>query len=91
MLYHYYTPAYDLQKISLSAAELSVRLEAIEKAEIPARLKNNQEAYEQAKNALREALIQLQQTIKDDAAKDQIVKAIEVMHDKYQLLIGVCE
>ncbi len=91
MLYHYYMPDYDLQKISASAAELIVRMEPIEKAQLPARLKDKQQVYEQAKIALREALKQLQQTIKDEAQKDQVVKAVEVVHDKYQLLVGVFE
>ncbi len=91
MLYHYYMPDYDLQKISASAAELIVRMDPIEKAQLPARLKDKQQVYEQAKIALREALKQLQQTIKDDAQKDQVVKAVEVVHDKYQLLVGVFE
>ncbi|MCK4560550.1 MAG: hypothetical protein KAV45_12270 [Calditrichia bacterium] len=91
MLYHYYMPDYDLQKISASAAELIVRMDPIEKAQLPARLKDKQQVYEQAKIALREALKQLQQTIKDEAQKDQVVKAVEVVHDKYQLLVGVFE
>jgi hypothetical protein len=82
---------YDLQKISASAAELIVRMDPIEKAQLPARLKDKQQVYEQAKIALREALKQLQQTIKDEAQKDQVVKAVEVVHDKYQLLVGVFE
>ena len=91
MLYHYYMPDYDLQKISASAAELIVRMEPIEKAQLPARLKDKQQVYDQSNTSLREALMQLQQTIKDEAQKDQVVKAIEVIHDKYQLLVGVFE
>ncbi len=91
MLYHYYMPDYDLQKISASAAELIVRMEPIEKAQLPARLKDKQQVYDQSKISLREALMQLQQTIKEEAQKDQVVKEIEVIHDKYQLLVGVFE
>jgi len=90
-LYHYYRPAYDLEKINSSVAELMVRMEAIEKAPLPARLKGNQTAYQKAVNDLKSALGQLQQTLKDNAPKDQVIAAIETMHDKYQQLIGVCE
>ena len=91
MLYHYYMPDYDLQKISASAAELIVRMEPIEKAQLSARLKDKQQIYDQSGTSLREALMQLQQTINDKADKDQVIKAIDLVHDRYQLLVGVFE
>jgi hypothetical protein len=91
MLYHYYMPDYDLQKITASADELLVRMDEIEKSQLPARFKDKQQNYEQANTDLKDALIQLQQTIKNKAEKDQILKAIEVVHDKYQDLVCVFE
>ena len=91
MLYHYYMPDYDLQKISASADELSIRMQAIEKTQLPARLKDKQQVYDQARIDLGDAVTQLQQTIKDESQKDQVIKAIELVHDKYQDLIGMFE
>jgi len=90
-LYHYYMPAYDLEKINSSLAALMVRMEAIEKAPLPARLKTNQTAYQQAVTDLKSSLEQLQKTLQDHAPKDQVTAAIESMHTKYQQLIEVCE
>jgi hypothetical protein len=91
MLYHYYMPEYDVKKIEISASELLLRMEPIEKAKLPSRLTDKQPVFDQAKIALKESLIQLQQSIIDEAEKDQVMKAIEVVHDKYQLLVGVFE
>jgi len=90
-LYHYYMPAYDLEKINSSVAVLMVRMEAIEKAPLPARLKTNQTAYQQALIDLKSSLDQLKKTLQDHAPNDQVIAAIATMHDKYQHLIGVCE
>lgn len=40
---------------------------------------------------MRQALLDLQQTVKNKPEKDQVNKAIEAVHDKYQTLIGVFE
>jgi len=91
MIYHYYMPEYDLKKISDSAAELLARMEPIEKAKLPSRLADKQSVYDQAKIDLKESIIQLQNTINGEEEKDQVVKAIEAVHDEYQTLVGVFE
>ena len=91
LLYHYYMPDYNVQKINASAAELLARMEPIEKVKLPSRLTDKQPVFDQAKIALKESLIQLRQKIKDEDEKDQVIKAIEVVHDKYQILVGVFE
>jgi hypothetical protein len=91
MIYHYYMPEYNLEKIDASAAELLLRMEPIEKAKLPSRLTDKQSVFDQAKIGLRESIIQLQNNINGEAEKDQVVKAIEVVHDKYQTLVGVFE
>ena len=91
MLYHYYMPDYDLEKISASVQVLSDRMEPIEKAKLPVRLKDKKQDYDQAKTALKESLIQLQHTIQEELEKDQVIKAIDLVHDKYQVLVGIFE
>jgi hypothetical protein len=91
MIYHYYMPDYDLEKIKSSADELVVRAEAIEKAQLPARLKAKQETFDQYLTALNKASKELQQTVKNEAEKEQILRAIESVHDAYQDLIGIFE
>lgn len=91
MLYHYYMPEYDVQKIDASAGELLVRMEPIENAKLPVRLTDKQSVFDQAKVGLKESIIQLQRTIKDEVDKDQVVEAVEAVHDMYQKLVGVFE
>lgn len=91
MLYHYYLPDYDLSKIKISTTELIARMEPIEKAELPARLKDKQKAYDRAKLALRESLMKLNEITKEEAVKEKVVEAIDVVHDNYQELVSVFE
>jgi pyruvate-formate lyase-activating enzyme len=91
MLYHYYMPDYDLQKIKGSAAELLRRMELIEKAKLPSRLTDKQPVFDLAKTDLKESLIRLQQAVGDKPEKDQVNKAIETVHDKYQNLVEIFE
>jgi hypothetical protein len=91
MLYHYYMPEYDLQKINTSTVELLKRLEAIDKAKIPARLTDKQPVFEKSIMALRESLTQLNQVVKEKSEKEQVVRAIEDVHDKYQMLVEIFE
>jgi len=91
MLYHYYMPEYDLEKINASAGEMIKRMEPIEKAKLPVRLKDKKQVYDEVKTALRESLVQLQQITKDEAEKEQVIQAIEVVHDKYQQLVEIFE
>ena len=91
MLYHYYMPDYDIEKISASVTELIARMEPIKKADLPARLKDKKQEFEQSKSDLSESLNELQKVIKDEAQKEQVLKAIEIMHTKYQIMVGVFE
>jgi len=91
LLYHYYLPEYDLQKIKSSTTTLIARMEPIEKAKFPARLEQKQKDYEEAKGALRQSLLDLQQKVNNEPEKDQVIKAIEAVHDQYQTLIGIFE
>ena len=91
MIYHYYMPEYNLEKIKSSAQELLKRMDPIDQAKFPARLKEKQQTYEQAKAQLREALEQLSQTVTNESPEDQVKQAIETVHDKYQSLVAVFE
>ncbi len=91
LLYHYYMPDYDVGKIRTSVTELIPRMEAIKDAKLPVRLKDKQPEFDQAKSELSESLEKLQMVTQAEAPKEEVLKAIEIMHTKYQLLIGVFE
>jgi hypothetical protein len=90
-LYHYYMPEQDLSKIKQSVQELITRMKPIDTAKLPVRLNDKQKIYDTAKNALRQALVDLQKIIDETSEKEQIDKAVELVHDKYQMLVGVFE
>jgi hypothetical protein len=91
LLYHYYMPEYNLQKIKSSTATLIARMETIDKAKLPTRLQDKQQDYDESKDSLRQTLKSLQQLLDNQPEKDQVVNAIEVVHSKYQMLIGLFE
>lgn len=91
MVYHYYLQEFDRQKIGNSAKEMITRLEAVKKAQLPARLKDKQQAFDQANEDLSAALVVLQQTINDESSQDKVTAAIESVHDKYQALVAIFE
>ena len=91
MLYHYYTPAYDLEKIRVSTAELISRMEPINQVQLPPRRKDKQGAFDQARQSLSTALADLEQVIKNDRGKDSVLKGIEKVHDQYRALVGMFE
>jgi hypothetical protein len=91
MLYHYYLPDYDLEKIRVSTAELISRLEPINQVQLPPRRQAKQEAFDQARQSLAGALAELEKVIKNDPGKDSVIQAIEKVHDQYRALVGVFE
>ncbi len=91
MLYHYYMPDYDLEKIRVSTAELINRMEPIQQIQLPPRRKNKQEAFDQARQSLSAALVELEKVINNDSVKDTVLKSIEKVHDQYRALVAVFE
>lgn len=88
MLYHYYAPAYDLEKIKASAGELQVKMEALNKAALPERLKKKEEAFAASREKLAASVAALAATLPSNDEK-KIKAAIETMHSDYEALQGV--
>ncbi|MDZ7290232.1 MAG: hypothetical protein ONB42_09895 [candidate division KSB1 bacterium] len=90
MLYHYYTPAYDLEKIKTSVGELQVKMEALNKAILPERLKKKENAFVTAREQLAASVEALARTLPSNDEK-KIKAAIETMHSDYETLQRVFE
>jgi uncharacterized protein YeeX (DUF496 family) len=84
MLYHYYMPDYDYDKIKNSVKELVVKMENLNKAQLPRRLKDNEEQFNQARLELSDSVKNLEKVVLKNPGKEEIVAAIEAMHTKYQ-------
>lgn len=86
MIYHYYVPNYDYDKIKKSVTMLRARNESIFVSKIPERLKAKKEAFEKAKIELDNAVQELFELVLNVNDKDKITKAVDVVHSKYQEL-----
>lgn len=91
MLYHYYLPDYDIEKLRSSTAELIKRMDPLDAAQLPARLKEKQDSFDKARQGLRNSLMQLQKTISDNPDQATVSNAVESMHDHYQAMMAVFE
>lgn len=85
MLYHYYSPEYNLTKIKESATELKVKMADVMKAQLSKRLEARTEKFNSARNELDKAVNELND-IAAKGNKDAIVKAVDKVHNKYQEL-----
>jgi hypothetical protein len=88
MLYHYHTPAYDIEKIKASVSELQAKMEALNKAVLPERFKKKEEAFVASREKLAASVAALAATLPSNDEK-KIKAAIETMHSDYEALQGV--
>jgi hypothetical protein len=82
-LYHYYTPAYDLEKIRGAAAAMTEKMGALKAAQLPKRLADRQEKFQADVSALEAAVAELNATVKTDA-REKVKAAVEKVHTAYQ-------
>jgi hypothetical protein len=82
-LYHYYTPAYDLEKIRGAAAAMTERLDTLKAAKLPKRVADRQEKFQAEVAKLEAAVRELNATVKADA-REEIKAAVEKVHTAYQ-------
>lgn len=85
MLYHYYSPESNIEKINASAKILKEKGATLKDAKLPERLISKKDKYESFVAQLNEAVIKLNS---DVAGKkiDTIKKSVNNVHDKYQKL-----
>lgn len=84
MLYHYYTPNYDFPKIKEASAELTVKMEDLNKAKLSKRMETREEAFNKAKIELEIAVKKLNDTIQEGDNKKAVTSAVDLVHTKYQ-------
>lgn len=89
MLYHYYTPDYDYKKIKLSVDELSEKMDTLNTAKLPDRLKERDPEFNKARKELAASVKHLQSAVKREKDKKKIIDAVEKMHSNYQALESV--
>ncbi len=90
MLYHYSMPDNDTDKIRSSAKELRVRMDTLNAAALPERLKKREEAFVAARAALSASVDAVTAAVNTNDGK-KIQDAIIAMHSDYQKLEKVFE
>jgi hypothetical protein len=88
MLYHYYYPDYNLEKIRESVSELDRKMQDLVKAKLPERLAERTKDFNKAVKDLKKSLNELKKAIKKDN-KEVISTKIESLHSNYQALEAV--
>lgn len=82
-LYHYYGPAYDLEKIRRSAEAMDAAIPALAEAELPDRLAEKQDAFDAAVARLSDETDALVEAL-EDPDRDEVEAATERVHTAYQ-------
>jgi hypothetical protein len=82
-LYHYYTPAYDLEKIRGAATAMTDKLGALKAAQLPKRLADRQEKFQAEVLKLETAVNDLDATVKT-GAREKVNAAVEKVHAAYK-------
>lgn len=86
MLYHYYTPEYNVVKIKETASELESKLANLNNAKLSKRLQPKQEKFDFAKMELEIAVKKLNELLATDGNKKSIDTGVDLVHSKYQEL-----
>jgi hypothetical protein len=83
MLYHYYAPDKNAEKIKQSAVEMKEKIKMVKKAKPSKRIEQRKEKYELAVAELSEAVEKFNEVVKGDDVK-LIEDAVDLVHTKYQ-------
>jgi hypothetical protein len=83
MLYHYYLPEYDTEKIFSSAEELKQKMRALNSATLPERLQSRNSDFTLAREKLSESVEAFHSVVRT-GGEENIKKAIDDLHTNYQ-------
>ncbi len=90
MLYHYYLPEKQTEKIARAAVDLQMSMDSLNAASLPTRLKKREEAFVAARAKLSASVAEVRAVIPSNDEK-KITQAINAMHSDYQALERVFE
>lgn len=90
MLYHYYLPEYDIEKIRYSAEELKQKMQALNTAMLPERLQSRNSEFQEAREKLSESVEAFNTSLRTNR-EETIKEAINELHIKYQAVQRIFE
>ncbi len=83
MMYHYYSPNFELEKIKSSAAVLKTKMDEMMNAKLTKRVEQRKDKFEHARKELMDAVVKLNEVVANNSDKKVITDAVEGMHTKY--------
>jgi hypothetical protein len=86
MLYHYYMPENQFDKIKEAAAQLKEKSDALIKSTLPEKQKARFEKFDKARNELATAVEGLNKVVAEGNNKEKINNAVDAVHSKYEEL-----
>ncbi|MEW6508227.1 MAG: hypothetical protein AB1432_10830 [Bacteroidota bacterium] len=86
MLYHYYMPEYQYDKIKEAAKNLKEKSDDLIKSKLPDRLKAKSEQFDKVKTELAAAVEKLNKEVAAGSNKEKINSAVDEVHSKYEEL-----
>ncbi len=89
-LYHYFKPQKDLKSIETSVAEMRQKMAMLDKAALPARFKEKEQAFVEARTRLGSAVKTLDASLASKQS-DLIDKNIDQVHSRYEELNKIFE
>jgi len=89
MLYHYYLPDYNIERIAEAAEKLKEKSAELDKAELPKRLTKKEKQFNHARSELSSSVTKLNDLVKNKASEEKIKEAIDKLHTNYQNLEAV--
>jgi hypothetical protein len=90
MLYHHYLPENNMARIKASSGEFKQKMAALNKAALPARLKQKQPQFDAARAELSKSVEAFDAAIQSNA-ETKIKGAVETLHSNYQKLEKIFE
>lgn len=90
MVYHYYLPDYDVEKIKSSAMEMKTRMEVLNNAQLSQKQKPKEEKFNLTRKELNDAVVALNDVMVSND-KEKVTAAVNKVHSKYEELEKVFE
>jgi hypothetical protein len=91
LLYHFYMPDYNFEKIKISVKELKKRMDLLYRAKLPRRHLKKEKDFNNTRDALLESVSNLDKLVTENLGEEKIVAAIERVHSDYKTLKTVFE
>ncbi len=89
MLYHYYSPNFDVAKIKATAEVMKTKMTDLMNAKLTKRLEPRQAKFDAARNELQGAVLKLNEIAAKSRDKKEITDAVDNLHSKYSDLEAV--